>query len=418
MDELELENIDFEGTTQPLNNTVVNQEDVDALNGEDVETLDKNENNDSNEANATEDVVKEEDVNKIDNIVEGDVFEYDGEKLIVDNKGNLIKEDGSIAVEADKVDDFLNELTPTEEEENALTIDNFIDAFGVEIYDENDKLVEFENTPKGIVDYVDAVIGTKVEDIQEQTLNDWFAQNPMVKEFMDYVTINGSPIGFGEIPDRSQIVLNKDNEFQLEQVVRYAAKEFGNAGITDNYIKYLKDNGGLYQEARKQLEALIQKDTEVREQNALKAEEIRQQEEREYAEYKNSIKTAISNRKIGDLFTIPESFTKKVDGQNYILTPKDFYRYVTEQVDTENGSGITQYAVDRNNMSDEETLQKDLLDAWLLFTGCTYSDLINNVARESNVRQLKAKSKTLRTPRYVKLNKPTQSKYNTDDIIL
>ena len=186
-----------------------------------------------------------------------------------------------------------------------------------------------------------------------------------------------------------------------------------------NYIKYLKDNGGLYQEAKRQLDALVEKDKDTREQNALEAERIRQQELEETAAYKEEIRNAISNRKIGDLFTIPESFTKNINGKDYILTPRDFYRYVTEQTAIdEDGNSVTRYAQDRNNMSDEETLQKDLLDAWLLFTGCTYSDLINNVARETNVRQLKAKSRSMRTPRYVKLNKPSKSNNNTDDIIL
>ena len=416
MGELE-EKIDFEGTEQKPNDGALKQEDVQSLNGDDVEALDNK--NQQNQENQKSEEIDENEVDVLSDIAEGDVFEYNGEKLTVDANGNLVKEDGSVAVEADKVDDFLNELTPTEEEENALTIENFKDAFGVDIVDENNEPIEFDNTPKGIADYVEAVVNTRVEDIQQKALDDWFAQNPMVKEFMDYVTINGSPIGFGEIPDRSQIVLNKDNEFQLEQVIRYAAKEFGNTSISDNYIKYLKDNGGLYQEAKRQLDALVEKDKDTREQNALEAERIRQQELEETAAYKEEIRNAISNRKIGDLFTIPESFTKNINGKDYILTPRDFYRYVTEQTAIdEDGNSVTRYAQDRNNMSDEETLQKDLLDAWLLFTGCTYSDLINNVARETNVRQLKAKSRSMRTPRYVKLNKPSKSNNNTDDIIL
>ena len=40
----------------------------------------------------------------------------------------------------------------------------------------------------------------------------------------------------------------------------------------DNYIKYLKDSGGLYDEAKAQLEALVEKDKQVRQQIAQQAE--------------------------------------------------------------------------------------------------------------------------------------------------
>ena len=63
--------------------------------------------------------------------------------------------------------------------------------------------------------------------------------------------INGTPKGFGDIPDRSGIVIDPENKMQQEAIIRMAAKEFGNESLNDNYIKYLNDSGSLFDEAKR-----------------------------------------------------------------------------------------------------------------------------------------------------------------------
>ena len=62
-----------------------------------------------------------------------------------------------------------------------------------------------------------------------------------------------------------------------------------------------------------------------------------------------------------------------------------------------------------NKLSDKELLERELLDAWLLWTDGSYKDLVDMAIKEDGVRRLVAKSKENRTQRHIKVNKPAQS---------
>ena len=198
----------------------------------------------------------------------------------------------------------------------------------------------------------------------------------MLREFIDYVTLTGTPRGFGEIPDRSGIKLDPNNETQLEAVIKMAASEFGNASLNDNYIKYLKSSGALYDEAKAQLDALVKKDRAYREEVTRRAEEARAQEAEDVENYWQAVSEAVGNRVIGG-YKIPESFVKEINGQKITFTPDDFYTYLSRATEVdEDGNTMTGYQRDLNNLSDKELLDRELLDAWLMFTGGSYKDLV------------------------------------------
>lgn len=351
-------------------------------------------------------------------------IEYDGQVYTVDENGNIVDDKGNIFKEAKDVAAWLkeNEIVDETKETDANKIDikAIQDAFGIEVTDEDGKQVEFTNDAQGLKSYVDSVIDIKSKDIQEATINSFLENNPLVAEFIDYVQVNnGSPVGFGTIPDRSKIQLNKDNEQQQEYIIRMAAKEFGNNSLNDNYIKYLKDSGGLYDEAKAQLEALINKDKQVRENIAKQAEAQRKQEEEDLVNYWKNVNSIIENRNIAG-YKLPESFTKEVDGKKTIVTPNDFFNYLTRRtVVDEQGNRITPYQRDLYAITEEEELNKDLLDAWLMFTGGTYKDLVDMAIKEDNVRKLRIKSKEQRTIKPIKIvKKANNDKVDINDIVL
>lgn len=351
-------------------------------------------------------------------------IEYDGQVYTVDENGNIVDDKGNIFKEAKDVEAWLkeNEIVDETKETDANKIDikAIQDAFGIEVTDEDGKQVEFTNDAAGLKSYVDSVIDIKSKDIQEATINSFLENNPLVAEFIDYVQVNnGSPVGFGTIPDRSKVQLNKDNEQQQEYIIRMAAKEFGNNSLNDNYIKYLKDSGGLYDEAKAQLEALIDKDKKVRENIAKQAEAQRKQEEEDLVNYWKNVNSIIENRNIAG-YKLPESFTKEVDGKKTIVTPNDFFNYLTRRtVVDEQGNRITPYQRDLYAITEEEELNKDLLDAWLMFTGGTYKDLVDMAIKEDNVRKLRIKSKEQRTIKPIKIvKKANNDKVDINDIVL
>lgn len=351
-------------------------------------------------------------------------IEYDGQVYTVDDKGNIVNDKGQIFKEAKDVEAWLKEneiVDDTKEPDNKeIDIKAIQEALGVDITDEEGKPVEFTNDVAGVKSYIDNVLEVKSKDIQQATLNTFFEANPIVADFIDYLQVNnGSPVGFGQLPDRSKVQLNKDNEQQQEFIIRMAAKEFGNSSLNDNYIKYLKDSGSLYDEAKAQLDALVAKDKQVREQIAQRAEEQRQQEEADTIAYWKNVNSIIESRNIAG-YKLPESFTKEKDGKKVILTPNDFFDYLTRRtvVDDE-GNRMTPYQRDLNAISEEEELNKDLLDAWLMFTGGTYKDLVDMAIKENKVRTLRIKSKEQRTIKPIKIVKKTNSgKVDVNDIVL
>ena len=345
----------------------------------------------------------------------GDNVEFEGETYTVAENGDLVDKDGKVFKEAKDVKEWIESLQ--EETDDSISLETIQDAFGQTIVGEDGKPVEFTNDAAGVQAYVKAVVDLQRNEIAEGAVNKLYADNPMLKQFIDYVQVNGSPRGFGELPDRTGWQIDKDNTAQQETIVRMAAREFGNASLNDNYIKYLKDTGGLYDEAVNQLKALQDKDKTVRAEIEQRANAARAQEQQEIETYWNKVNDVINGRTIAG-YKLPDSFVKEVDGKKQTLTPTDFYNYLSRQTEVDaDGNRITGYQKDLANESDDDYLARELITAWLMFTGGTYKDLATMAIKENEVRTLKLKSKENRAHKTVKVTKPV-SKSTIDDIVL
>ena len=345
----------------------------------------------------------------------GDNVEFEGETYTVAENGDLVDKDGKVFKEAKDVKDWIASLQ--EDVDDSISLETIQDAFGQTIVGEDGKPVEFTNDVDGIKAYVNAVVDLQRNEIAEGAVNKLYADNPLLKQFQDYVQVTGTPRGFGEIPDRTGWQIEKDNATQQEAIVRMAAKEFGNNSLNDNYIKYLKDTGGLYDEAVNQLKALQQKDKDVRAEIEQRAAAAREQEQQDLENYWNKVNDVINGRTIAG-YKLPDSFVKEVNGKKQTLTPTDFYNYLSRQTEVDaDGNRITGYQKDLANESDDDYLARELITAWLMFTGGTYKDLANMAIKEDAVRVLKLKSKEQRAHKTVKVTKP-QGKVGMDDIDL
>ena len=427
--------IDFEGTGgtstgsvsgQQDNNGSQNgngtQEEITNLNGggnDDITGKD-NQNNNGGEGGDNNNVGDNNDNSSTGELTEGTEIVFDGATYTVDANGNLVDENGTIFKEAKDVADWMKSMDVEDSNNNdeALTLASIQEAIGITVTDADGNNVEFTDDAAGIKAYVNSVIDLKSNEIQQATINKFYQDNPLVKQFTDYVQLNGTPRGFGEIPDRSGIVLDKDNTAQLEAVIRMAASEFGNKSLNDNYIKYLKDGGGLYDEAKAQLQALVEKDAAVRKDIEDRAKAQREAEAKSVSDYWNKVNNVIDSRIIAG-YKLPESFTKEVNGQKVIITPNDFYNYLSKATETDtDGNKVTGYQRDLNKLTDDEYLNRELLDACLMFTGGTYKDLIAMAVNEDKVRQLRVKSKEQRSTKTVKVIKKQGGKVDMNDIVL
>ena len=427
--------IDFEGTGGTSTGSVSGQQDnngsqdgngtheeITNLNGggtDDITGKD-NQNNNGGEVEDNNNGEKNNDNSSTGELTEGTEIEFDGAIYTVDANGNLVDKNGTIFKEAKDVADWMKTMDVEDSNNNdeALTLASIQEAIGITVTDADGNNVEFTDDAAGIKAYVNSVIDLKSNEIQQATINKFYQDNPLVKQFTDYVQLNGTPRGFGEIPDRSGIVLDKDNTAQLEAVIRMAATEFGNKSLNDNYIKYLKDGGGLYDEAKAQLQALVEKDAAVRKDIEARAKAQREEEAKSVSEYWNKVNNVIDSRIIAG-YKLPESFTKEVNGQKVIITPNDFYNYLSKATETDtDGNKVTGYQRDLNKLTDDEYLNRELLDAWLMFTGGTYKDLIAMAVNEDKVRQLRVKSKEQRSAKTVKVIKKQGGKVDMNDIVL
>ena len=428
---MDIADIDFDGSNsnrQTVDETKNNDNNKSIQ--EDVTNLNSNDNSDitSQDGNKEDNKTNESNNNKEDNnnisstgeLSEGDTIEVDGITYTVDASGNLVDDKGNIFKEAKDIADWLKtvDIEDNKDDSKNISISSIQEALGITVTDAEGKNIEFTDDAAGVKAYVDAVIDLKSKDIQEATVNKLYADNPLLKQFVDYVQLTGTAKGFGDIPDRSGIRLDKENTDQLKAVILMAAREFGNKSLNENYINYLKDSGGLYDEAKAQLQALIEKDAAVRKDIETRAQAQRDADAKSVSDYWKKVNNVIDSRIIAG-YKLPESFTKEVNGQKVIITPNDFYNYLSKATETDtDGNKVTGYQRDLNKLTDDEYLNRELLDAWLMFTGGTYKDLITMAVNEDKVRQLRVKSKEQRSVKTVKVIKKQNGKVDINNIVL
>lgn len=356
-------------------------------------------------------------------LTEGTQIEFDGATYTVAGNGDIVDKDGKVFKQASEVKGWLDSMNvddgTTNTDNNEITLENIQNMMGVTLEDENGKPAEFSNDLNGIKAYIDAVVELQSKNNATASINRLFADKPYLKEVDDYYIANGGSLdGFGQLPDRSGIKLNKDNEQQLEYVIRAAAHEFGNKSLDDKYIKYLKDTGSLYDVANEQLAALVEKDKATREAYAEKAALVKQQEEKETLEYWNTVKDTITKGEIGG-YKIPESFVKDVDGKKITYSRKDFYDYLSKPIKDADGNVTTAYQKDLSNLSKEAYLNQELLEAWLSFTGGSYKDLVNMAVKQEQVKTLRIKAKQNKATGVVKvMPKAKDTAFDLNGIIL
>lgn len=415
-----MSNIDFEGGNnitsnaddKPQNPTPTNNEDqVDITTGKTDDINDQTKQvEDPKPTDSTPEKTEE------NSLEEGTIIELDGVEYSINANGELIDSKGNVVKSKDEVKQLLDDNNVQENDDNSITISNLQKELG-EIYDDKGNPIKYEDSVKGVKEFLTAYKDIQLKEAKEGVINKFYNDNPLIKQFIDYVELTGSAKGFGDIPDRRGIKIDAENKEQQKAIIRMAASEFGNATLNENYIKYLESTGDLYNEAKVQLKALQDKDIEVRNNIAKQAEEARQAEEIERNNYFAKVNQMITGRKIGN-YTLPENIVKTINGRKVTLGLNDFYRYVAAATESdEQGNVFTAYQRDLHNQTDDELLSKELIDAWLMFTDGSYNDLINMIAKEEQVKKLVIKSKENRNKHQVAIKKPTKSKNIIDDII-
>ena len=205
----------------------------------------------------------------------GTSIEVGDETYTVDEAGNVLDKNGNVFKEAKDVKEWLDSFDKVDatDGEDTISIDSIREAVGIEITDDNDEPIEFENSPAGIKAYIDAVVDTAKEEHYETAINTLYQKYPILNDVLNYYIANGNSLeGFGEIPDRSNITIDDENEAQQEAIIRTAWKERGQKGDVEGYLAYLKSSGTLLATAKEELTAIQESDKQYRDELAAEAE--------------------------------------------------------------------------------------------------------------------------------------------------
>lgn len=343
------------------------------------------------------------------NLEVGSTIQVEDKTYTVDKDGNLIDEEGKIFKEAKDVKDWIKSFETVDEGDEAISIDTIRKAVGIDITDDNNKPIEFDNTIDGIKAYVDAVIETAREEHYETAINTLYQRYPILNDVLNYYIANGNSLeGFGEIPDRSGITIDDSNEAQQEAIIKAAWTEQGRKGDVESYIQYLKSSGILLATAKEELAGLQEADKQYREQLEAEAEKREQERIKELQEYWNGVHEVVKSRQIAG-YQIPENIIINRNGQKLSVTPEDFFNYLY-RVDE---NGMSAYNRDLAAQSRESRRDDEILRAYLMFVGGNYSNLVNMAINKEKVATLKLRAKERNTTT-VRINKPKPNNNGTN----
>lgn len=399
--------ISSEETT--LNNT--NNEEKTDLNG-DVKSTDINNQVQTPNVNEEGDNTNGDNTNNDEDVKyeEGTVLEVGDIKYTVDKDGNVIDEEGNIFKNKNEVKEWLKTFEISESSDE-ISLSAIQEALGVNITDDNDKPIEFENSVDGIKSYVNAVIESKRDENYDVAINTLFQKYPILSDVLNYYLANGNTLkGFGEIPDRSNITIDNDNEAQQIHIIKTAWQEKGIKGNVDNYINYLKTSGILFETAKEELKSLQEADKQYKEKLAEEAEQKENEYIKQIEEYWNGVHDIIKTRKIAG-YQIPETILINKNGQKVSATPEDFFNYIY-RTDKDNKSA---YQRDLEQEDIQSKREDEILRAYLKFVGGNYSNLVDMAINKQNVNTLKFKA-AQRTTNKIKMYKPTQTKNKQIDL--
>lgn len=336
---------------------------------------------------------------------EGTTLEIGDAKYTVDKDGNVVDSNGNIFKEASQVSEWMKEFENVEENISDISIDSIKAAVGIEITDDNDKPLVFDNTVEGIKSYVDSVIETSKQEHYDTAINTLYQKYPIVKDVINYYVANGNSLeGFGQVPDRSGIEIDENNEAQQEQIIRTAWSERKQRGDVNSYINYLKSSGTLLATAKEELDGLKEADAQYKRDIEAKAAAEEKEKIETLERYWNGVHDIIKSRKIAG-YQIPESIVITRDGQKLSVTPEDFFNYIY-RVDKE---GKSAYERDLEAETPDVRRDDEILRAYLKYVGGNYSNLVDMAINEKNVATLKLRAKQ-HNASAIRVTKPKSTK--------
>lgn len=256
-----------------------------------------------------------------------------------DADGNLVKEDGTVVLTADKVETEFAEFIPTPQ---ASPVQQLAEQLGIELKDAQGNPIDYGNTPEAVGKFVQDLIPM----VQQQALEQLYAQIPNAREVLQHLASGQSLEAFKPKVDYSKLEIAKDNKEQHLQVVteRFMLQPNTTKEEAEAYAKAVIANGDSYAEAEKAKAALATYQSQKEAANLRLKQEAEDKQRRELTAYYNQLKTLV------------ESPVIKTPSGQFSVKPEErqnFYNYITKPV---NQRGETQADIDLSKASTEVQL--------------------------------------------------------------
>jgi hypothetical protein len=331
----------------------------------------------------------------------------DDKDYTIDENGNAINENNEIVYTKDQIDKMSDE-TPAGE----LDVPTLIKEVGIPIYDSEGNEVVYENTTKGLSNYIVDLRDTSREegiiDFQNQLVNKF----PVINDVITHLELYGNMKDFSETPDYSKVTLDKDNTNQLESIIIQGRTLRGETPEqAREFVEFKKAGKALYEAASSELESITKYYDQVKQTKEQQLTEKRNAEAKQVEDYwgvkvtkegklqpVNKVGSvydtlAKGTVKIGDdTYTIPDKIRYERGGKVEFATRQDFfnYLYIPREINTPEGKvTMTAYDYDLAVQNQSRTIGNDIIDALKVFTGGDLSQIIKQAIKENKVAEIR-----------------------------
>jgi len=326
--------------------------------------------------------------------------EIDGVVYTLDATGNAVAADGSVYMTAEEI----NALESPTDDNDIVSISNVKKYVNVVVKDDKGKEVEYEDTPEGIAKYTADVVQLRAKEIADNSVKEFFDNNPEIYQAYLYKDQNGTLEGFNANASWKDFDLSTATSDQLKNVIVNHRRQLGDDEIA---IKYFVER----LETEKQLETygknLIIKYVKEEEQTVtaaqakIKADEDKRIEEN--TKYWNKVKSVVTSGKVdlGDkTITIPEVLRVKDQGTIKTYSRDDFFKYIYDVKPYQIGNEIKYFTQNQFELYQQQLAKNEnheIIEALTRFLKDDTSQVITRAINDANVKQVKKLSTKLKS---------------------
>jgi len=321
-----------------------------------------------------------------------DIIKIDGVEYKFNETGDALNADGTVFKTKAELDKLIEDY-----ENSTLDINKIADQTNLFIEKDGAKVV-YENTAEGIATYTNDVYLKGKEEAAKETLTGLFNEMPIVKSFIDYVTVKGTHEGFGETVKYTNFeVTDKTDAYTLESIIKNSRLKKGDTEEqADRYVKYVKSDNKTLEEAKVELAYLQKIEKSINDNNAKIIADQEQAKVDSYNKVKNdfinSVKSGVYKLNNTE-YAIPQQLKVRQENGTTTVVPREaLIDYMFKEVDIDiNGKRVkaTKYEFDTYLREKNRSIGDDIYEALKLFTKSLDNELLDNVIKTKKAKEIR-----------------------------